>query len=210
MTMQFSSAGIRPAQQLRSARTRDAILKALETAQADGSLETLTVHDIVRLADCSIGAFYGRFDDKSAAIAGLYARRRTQFIDMFEGVNDHAASLEDWARAVSALALDHALENRALLAQAAGMSEPQATLFAASRVAEIGHVDQVAGLLRGRFGLGISAAECAGAATFALAMVGAMARDAAIHSSELLAASRTRDWFVNQIARAVIAYLRSF
>ena len=209
MAVQALDAGVKPARQRRSARTRDAILQVLEDALADGSLDRLTVQDIVRLAGCSIGAFYGRFEDKDAAIAGLYARRRTGFIEKLEGVNEGASSLEIWAHAAVALALNHAVSNRALLARAATRDKASATIYADARIANLEMVDQVALLLNERFSLALEAEKAASAGAFALALIGAMARDAAVYSTGLLDSDKTRAWLIEQLAAAVISYLRA-
>lgn len=201
--------GVRPVRQSRSAKTRDRILETLDTALRDGSLERLTVHDIVEKAGCSVGAFYGRFSDKDAAIAGLYRKRRDEFLVRLAAASDESRDLDDWARRAVALAFDHAVANRPLLAGAAVRGQAMATIYADARVANLELVDQVTGLLTGRFGLGLAAGEAPSAAAFALAMIGAMSRDAAVFSADLLGSEKTCAWFIDQAAHAVAAYLRS-
>lgn len=200
--------GVRPVRQSRSARTRDRILETLDKALLDGSLERLTVHDIVAEAGCSVGAFYGRFADKDAAIAGLYHKRRDQFLARLAAASDESRDLDDWARRAVALAFDHAIANRPLLAGAAVRGHAMATIFAEARVANLELVDQVTGLLSGRFKLDLAPGEAPSAAAFALAMIGAMSRDAAVYSADLLGPEKTRAWFIDQAAHAVAAYLR--
>lgn len=200
---------VRPALQARSARTRDRILAVLERALADGALERLTVGEIAARAGCSVGAFYGRFADKEAALAALQAQRREDFTRTLMAISEQAKSLDQWAASASALAVDHALAGRALLARAGLANPPPATLFDDSRVAAPELVGLLARLMRERFGLGLSPAEAAGAAAFALALIGALARDAAVYSASLLKSQKTRAWYVGEIARAAAAYAKS-
>jgi TetR/AcrR family transcriptional repressor of nem operon len=194
--------------QSRSARTRDRILETLDRALLDGSLERLTVHDIVEQAGCSVGAFYGRFSDKDAAIAGLYRKRRDDFLIRLAAASEQARDLDDWARRAVALAFDHAIANRPLLARAAIRDHAMATIYADARVAHLELVDQITALLTDRFKLALAPGEASSAAAFALAMIGAMSRDAAVYSADLLGPEKTRAWFIDQAAHAVAAYLR--
>jgi len=194
-----SLARVKPVQQKRSEEMRDRLLEALGSAVDAGEIEAMSVHDIAARAGASVGAFYGRFADKDAALAALLARRRADFVAEFLEKSRAAASLDGWARMASALALEHARRNRALLARLEATS-----LFAEGRIAELTVVDRLATLFRDRFGMKLSAPTDV---AFALAFIGAMARDAAVHSEGLIASSKTRDWFVEETARAVTAYL---
>ena len=66
---------VRPARQQRSRETRDAILKAVAKLVKAGKYESATVQDIVQAAGSSVGAFYGRFADKTAALYSFYDTR---------------------------------------------------------------------------------------------------------------------------------------
>lgn len=66
---------VRPARQQRSRETRDAILKVVAEWVMTGRFETSTVQDIVGAAGCSVGAFYGRFADKTAVLYSFYETR---------------------------------------------------------------------------------------------------------------------------------------
>ena len=63
---------IRPALQRRSLKTQRKILKVVEKLLQESRFEQATVQDIVRQSGCSIGAFYGRFKDKNAALFSFY------------------------------------------------------------------------------------------------------------------------------------------
>lgn len=201
--------GVKPARQRRSARTRDRILEALARTLDEDVPDRLTVGDIAARAGASVGAFYGRFADKDAALAALYAQRREGFLAALTAASVEAQSLDDWARQAAALALDHAIASRLLLARAASHGRPPATLYDDARVADPALIGRLARRLSARFALDLTPAEASGAAAFALALIGAMARDAAVYSAALLASPKTRAWFVGEIARAAGAYLRS-
>ncbi len=66
---------VRHVHQKRSAATRDRILKVVTTLLDKGTYNDARVQDIVSLADCSVGAFYGRFVNKDAALYALYDNR---------------------------------------------------------------------------------------------------------------------------------------
>ena len=69
---QLETAPIRPTLQRRSLKTQQKILKVVKNLLQEGKFEHATVHDIVRQSRCSIGAFYGRFSDKNAALFSFY------------------------------------------------------------------------------------------------------------------------------------------
>jgi AcrR family transcriptional regulator len=66
--------GVHPVRQTRGRRTRDALLNAGQKLVAKHSIDALTVADIARGADCSVGAFYQRFRDKTAFFRALVAQ----------------------------------------------------------------------------------------------------------------------------------------
>jgi AcrR family transcriptional regulator len=66
--------GVRPVKQLRARRSRDRMLDAGQRLVAERPFDALSVADIVRAADCSVGAFYLRFRDKDAFFNALIAQ----------------------------------------------------------------------------------------------------------------------------------------
>lgn len=66
---------VRPVRQRRSRETRDAILAVVERLVTAGEFDRASVQDIVREAGTSVGAFYGRFADKNAALFCFYDSR---------------------------------------------------------------------------------------------------------------------------------------
>lgn len=70
-----SRAAVKPVRQQRSRATRDAILGVVERLVVENRFDTASVQDIVREAGSSVGAFYGRFTDKNAALFSFYDDR---------------------------------------------------------------------------------------------------------------------------------------
>ena len=66
--------GVHPVRQTRGRRTRDALLNAGQKLIAKHAIDALAVADIARAADCSVGAFYQRFRDKTAFFRALVAQ----------------------------------------------------------------------------------------------------------------------------------------
>jgi AcrR family transcriptional regulator len=91
--------GVRPVKQLRARRTRDRLLNAGQKLVAERAFDALSVADIARAANCSVGVFYQRFRDKDAFFRALVAQY------LAEGRSDtlalYAAHTDD--RLISAL-----------------------------------------------------------------------------------------------------------
>jgi AcrR family transcriptional regulator len=75
---------IRPALQKRSQASFDRILNAAESLLRDRSFDQLTISDVVRQAESSVGAFYTRFSNKDALLDALYQRFQNQAIATME------------------------------------------------------------------------------------------------------------------------------
>jgi AcrR family transcriptional regulator len=69
----FGFDGVHPVRQTRGRRTRDGLLSAGQKLIAKHAIDALAVADIARAADCSVGAFYQRFRDKTAFFRALIA-----------------------------------------------------------------------------------------------------------------------------------------
>jgi AcrR family transcriptional regulator len=66
--------GVHPVRQTRGRRTRDRLLNAGQKLIARHSVDALSVADITRAANCSVGSFYLRFRDKDAFVRALIAQ----------------------------------------------------------------------------------------------------------------------------------------
>jgi AcrR family transcriptional regulator len=78
---EFSTSGsltplhwVKPPQQARSQKTLERLLDAAEQLIADRGVGSVTVSEVVRRADSSVGAFYARFPDKDALLKTLHER----------------------------------------------------------------------------------------------------------------------------------------
>jgi len=79
--------GVRAPLQARSRKTFDDILKATEALMNTKSWVDITVMDIVNAANCTVGSFYARFDDKNAVLVCLSEQ-------LSKDVEDDSASYE--------------------------------------------------------------------------------------------------------------------
>jgi len=206
MTENLTPTGMRPTQQGRSLATRNRILEAVEGALEEGRLETLTIQELVTKAQCSVGAFYGRFSDKDAALAALFALRREVFTKKLLALVSKDLDLETWAHKCAVLSLDHALANRALLTRAAVQNKSQILNAAAATNNLI--ASAVGAMIGEKWLPGVSKPEAEAIAGFVLLMQGATTRDTVINFPDTLKAPKSRRWFVEQLSAATTSYIR--
>jgi|GEM_PF-4285671 len=200
--------GARPALQERSRRTRDAILKAVARALDKDVLDAATVHDLAAAAGVSIGAFYGRFENKDAAIAALYHERRSQLIRKLTLLNARATSLDIWTEQAVSVAMDYAATNRSLITRAARPDAVIDSIKKAARTDSLALAEDLAKAL-GRLAPEIPENTLPEVAAFAIAMLGGMTRDAAVFSASLLGGKTTRPWFEQTLAGAIKSFVLS-
>mgnify|MGYP001817438101 CR=1 FL=1 len=202
---------VRPTRQKRSAKTRDAILKVVAKLVKDGKFECASVQDIVTAAGSSVGAFYGRFADKTAALYSFYDERCQtleakvtillrepadgelnnrlgQFIEFTVG---HTLSNADFLRASRpyfAAEKDSVFQQRARLLNAKlyGLLLP----ILREHKNEMDHPD------------------VEGATLFVLALVGGLSRDALLTGVALTDKKIDVAHFVEELKRAVYGYLQ--
>lgn len=95
--------------QVRSQETLDRFLDAIDGLLAEHEFDDITVADIVARADRTVGAFYGRFADKDAALLAVAERsweRDRAYLEAFLDPGEWAdASLVDVLRAGTATML---------------------------------------------------------------------------------------------------------
>jgi AcrR family transcriptional regulator len=65
---------VKPPQQVRSQKTLERVLDATEEVLAERGVLELTVSEVVKRAESSVGAFYARFPDKDALLAIVHER----------------------------------------------------------------------------------------------------------------------------------------
>ncbi|WP_421784599.1 TetR/AcrR family transcriptional regulator [Hyphobacterium sp.] len=193
--------GVRPAMQARSRATRKRILKVLARALDDQTIDKLTVADIAKQAKSSVGAFYGRFEDKAAALDALYADRMESLILSLTDANDEARRHRDvhrWIGQMAGACLTHAITNRTLLVRIAGRTGD----LAAPPDSFQTHLAQTISALR------IKPPHFAPvAADFMLRLVLGLSRDAALFQPELQDDETARKAFAADVQKAALWYL---
>jgi len=84
--------GVLPVKQQRGRDTRDRLLTAGQQLVAQRDIDAVSVAEIARAADCSVGAFYQRFHDKEsffrALIAQYVAEGRAATLALFDAYDD--------------------------------------------------------------------------------------------------------------------------
>lgn len=75
---------IKPPVQARSRATLERILDATEILAQHRWFHAITVDEMVRAANVSVGSFYGRFPHKEALLPVLHSRYRDQFQTLFD------------------------------------------------------------------------------------------------------------------------------
>lgn len=193
--------GVKPAMQARSRATRQRILKILEKSVQDNSIDALTVADIARKAKSSVGAFYGRFADKTAALDALYADRLEILTENLLLANQEARRHRDVHRWIGQLAeacVAHGLANRALLSRLAGrpvdLAQPPARL-----AEDLSKTLTVLKIKPPHF--------APPAALFLLTLVIGLSRDAALFQADLQDDETARRAFTLDIQKAALWYL---
>jgi len=83
---------VKPPRQARSHATLERILDASEILILERGLDAITIKDIARRAESSVGAFYARFADKEALLRTVFQR----FSEQAEATIDLALSPEQW------------------------------------------------------------------------------------------------------------------
>jgi AcrR family transcriptional regulator len=90
----ISATGLRPRtrapRQQRSAATYARLLDAAEALLQERSFDAVTLADIARRADVTIGAFYARFADKGALLEALEARLTEEVLEVMRRATDPA------------------------------------------------------------------------------------------------------------------------
>jgi len=97
--------GVTPARQARSEETFLSLINAGSDALEAGSLEAMTIGDIARAANVSVGAFYGRFENKDAFFTALQqikiAKVWEHMQQMLKGLEDRDASAREFLEAIA-------------------------------------------------------------------------------------------------------------
>jgi AcrR family transcriptional regulator len=199
-----------PTRQKRSAATRDAILKVVERLVEAGEFETATVQDIVRQAGSSVGAFYGRFADKSAVLFSFYDNRCRDLEERASTALECRGECSLWAilsRFVE-LTVRHTLDNEPFLR----VSQKHFKDHSENPFTE--RARQLNSLLYARLNRLLTERrhehkhpEPQTAALFLLALVGGLTRDALLTGQHISNRELYVDAFLGELRRAVSGYL---
>ncbi len=110
--------GVTPAQQARSGATFLALLQAGREALERGSMDDMTVGDIARSAGTSVGAFYGRFENKEAFFSAVQemtvAQCEVDLHVMFDALEAEDADVARMLQSISTFWVHLFRENRGL------------------------------------------------------------------------------------------------
>lgn len=110
--------GVTPPRQARSGATFRALIKAGRNALKAGSLDAMTIDDIAHAAKASVGAFYGRFENKEAffaaiqqiTVADIWKRMQA----LINGLKARDASALEFLEAIGRFWVEIFRENRGL------------------------------------------------------------------------------------------------
>jgi AcrR family transcriptional regulator len=209
---QLKTGPVRPALQRRSLKTQQKILKVVENLLREGKFERATVQDIVRRSRCSIGAFYGRFKDKNAALFSFYDAHCAQLesttlaiLDVNRPGGDSLARiLTEFVEATVRHTLAHAAilkadtikfsneEDDPFLDRARKMNQQLYQALAAVLLARRDEFDHPNDRLSAMFVLGI---------------VGGLTRDAITTGQKLMETTASAEMLQNELTRTVLGYL---
>jgi AcrR family transcriptional regulator len=80
-----------PARQARSEATFHALIQAGRRALDGGSLEKISISEVCRAAGTSVGAFYGRFENKDVFFSAI---QRSALADVWDGIQQMLRELD--------------------------------------------------------------------------------------------------------------------
>lgn len=117
--------GVRPALQQRSRATRDRLLAAGKRLLEETDLDGVSIADIAAAADCSVGAFYTRFENKDAYFRALVTDMLAQERSALDALHDSVVDA-NLIEAIVANAVGSFRRNAGLLRSALrkGMEDP--------------------------------------------------------------------------------------
>jgi AcrR family transcriptional regulator len=117
-----SLVGVSPTRQARSSATLQALLRAGRKALETGSLDAMTIGDIAREANTSVGAFYGRFENKEAFFAAIQQTQISaiwnEMQGLLEGLDARNAASAEIVEAIAVFWVGFFRANRGLYVSA--------------------------------------------------------------------------------------------
>lgn len=110
--------GVTPARQARSEETFQALVNAGFEALSAGSLDAMAIGDIAKAANVSVGAFYGRFENKEAFFTAIQQIRIAQVWErmqkLLNGLDARDASAREFIEAIAHFWVSIFRDNRGL------------------------------------------------------------------------------------------------
>ena len=201
---------VKPAQQERSRATRDTILKVVAELVMSGKFETASVQDIVSASGCSVGAFYGRFSDKTAVLYRFYEQQcadlESQVAELIvpEGPDSLETQLDAFIEYLVANTIAHAAF---LHASRQYFSTAKETAFVQrARLLNGRLYGQILPLLRARPDE-FTHPNAESASLFLLALIGGLTRDGLLTGAALTNRKVEAGPFIAELKRAVFGYL---
>ncbi len=199
-------------QQTRSTRTQQNILAAVERHLLAGTFDQASVQDIVAEAGCSVGAFYGRFANKAAAVYHFYDARCLDLeVLANELLNSErpeplAVLLSDFTQTIVRRTFDYAAIIRSDALRITSDPDNPFTLRARALNARLLKSLHTCLSTRKSEVLHPASPETA---LFVLAMIGGLSRDAVLNSTRLIddPCDFTVDRFARELTLAVFRYL---
>jgi AcrR family transcriptional regulator len=191
------------------------ILKAADELLREKPFESVTVAEIVRRADSSVGAFYARFPAKAALLSALYARRHgTRQTERGRSYLAHFTSrtmtFEERAREVVGQMVTYYRLNRSLLSSLGATERPFPTSGAPEADAYHNAFSRgwTAAFLAHRHEIGHPDPERA--VRIGLFMVASACREAVVFSTPVLERSvMSEKELAEELASALVAYLEA-
>ena len=86
--------GVTPARQVRSEATFQALVQAGRAALESGGLDKVSIGELARLSNTSVGAFYGRFENKEVFFTVVQRENRGLYRATFERASMQPAAWE--------------------------------------------------------------------------------------------------------------------
>jgi AcrR family transcriptional regulator len=204
---------VRAPQQARSQQTYERILDVVGKLVLKNAYENATVSEIVRLAKCSVGAFYGRFSDKDAAMFALYNSRcaalENRVLAILEQGRVHANPLAQTMSDFVDCIIDHTFSNAAFLhaERYLASAKTAAPFWARRKDMNTKFLNALYDLLKERSGE-FTHDNPKTAALITLSIVGGLPRDAINTAPKLIdAPSKHVKDYKAEIIRVVLGYL---
>lgn len=198
--------------QRRSEETQRRILKAVAALLAEGRYQDATVQEIVSLSCCSIGAFYGRFKDKNAALYMFYDERCSELEELAEErlrpEEGHAGTLADAVDAFIEVVAEQTMANAPILRAGAMLTPGKASapFWARAKAMNARFFQWMELLLRER-GSEHTHPNPRVASLYAIAIIGGLSRDAILIGARLVAEKGDLETFKSELKRAIYGYL---